>query len=172
VFTCDCIDEVNVLIEAVNDFIDDVNAFSEAVNAFILAENALNDAVVAKSPATEPVATVTLNVVPLPFVNVTIFPLAEAVIKAFEAEVADDAVNEFIEAVNDFIDAVNALIEELNALNDAVVTKLPVSKTDAGDHDADTACNAYDAEVAFAAYEAEAAIDAVAAYEADVAIDE
>jgi hypothetical protein len=82
---------------------------------------AFSDDVVANEPVSTTEPTVKLNVVPLPFVNVTTLLLTEAVTNAFEAEVADDAVNAlnedvvtyepedaFIEALNKFIDAVYA----------------------------------------------------------------
>jgi hypothetical protein len=114
----------NEAVPANNDVVEPVYALIEAVNEF-------NDAVVANEPVltvtAEPVATVKLNVVPLPSVNVITLLLTEAVVNAFEAEIADDAVNEFIDAVNVFIDAVNAfseavyeLIEALNAWNEDV----------------------------------------------------
>ena len=120
-----------------------MNVFIDALNAFILDENALYDAVVANEPVSITEPTVKLNVVPLPSVNVITLLLTEAVTNAFDADVADDAVNEFIDAVNDFIDAVNAiiealkaLIEELNALNEElkllnedVVTKFSILNT-------------------------------------------
>ena len=96
-------------MEPVNVFIDAVNKLVEPVYAF-------NDAVVANEPESTTEPTVKLNVVPLPFVNVTTLLLTEAVTNAFDADVADDAVNEFIDAVNVFIDAVNAIIEALKAL--------------------------------------------------------
>ena len=53
----------------------------------------MNDAVVANDPVSITEPTVTLNVVPPPFVNVITLLLAEAVINAFDADIADEAVN-------------------------------------------------------------------------------
>ena len=91
-------------MEPVNVFIDAVNKLVEPVYAF-------NDAVVANEPESTTEPTVKLNVVPLPFVNVTTLLLTEAVTNAFDADVADDAVKVFVEPVY--------------ALNEEVVAKVP-----------------------------------------------